>query len=56
MVANYLGYDLLNWDKHGFDAKKSKEDKFLEVKQCSFSSNSWGGTWNDTNEEKALAF
>ena len=56
IIANYLGYDLLNWDKHGFDAKKSKKDEFLEVKQCSISSGSWGGTWNDTNEEKAHAF
>ena len=56
IIANYLGYDLLNWDKHGFDAKKSKKDEFLEVKQCSISSGAWGGTWNDTNEEKALAF
>ena len=56
IIANYLGYDLLNWDKHGFDAKKSKKNEFLEVKQCSISSGSWGGTWNDTNEEKAHAF
>ena len=38
IIANYLGYDLLNWDKHGFDAKKSKVNEFLEVKQCSISS------------------
>lgn len=56
IVANYLGFDLLNFSKHGFDAKKSNEDRFLEIKQCSVSSNRWGGTWNDTNEEKALAF
>ena len=56
IIANYLGFDLLNFDKHGFDAKKSVENHFLEVKQCSVSSESWGGTWNDTNEEKALAF
>ena len=56
IIANYLRYDLLNWDKHGFDAKKSKKNEFLEVKQCSISSGSWGGTWNDTNEEKAMAF
>jgi hypothetical protein len=56
IIANYLNFDLLNFDKHGFDAKKSKLNQFLEVKQCSFSSESWGGTWNDTNEEKALAF
>ncbi len=56
VIANYLGFDLLNFDKHGFDAKKSNGNHFLEVKQCSVSSESWGGTWNDTNEEKALAF
>ena len=56
LIANYLGYDLLNMDKHGFDARKSKKEEFLEIKQCSFSSNSWGGVWNDTNEEKARAF
>jgi hypothetical protein len=56
MIANYLGFDLLNFDKHGFDARKSKKEQFLEVKQCSISSRSWGGTWNDTNEEKAMAF
>ncbi len=56
IIANYLGFDLLNTEKHGFDAKKSDSESFLEVKQCSISSKSWGGTWNDTNEEKAVAF
>jgi len=56
IVANYLGFDLLNFDKHGFDAKSSKKNKFLEVKQCSMFSKRLGGTWNDTNEEKAKAF
>jgi hypothetical protein len=56
IIANYLNFDLLNKDKHGFDAKKSKDNQFLEVKQCSVSSGTWGGIWNDTNEEKALAF
>ena len=56
IVANYLGFDLLNFDKHGFDAKHSKKNKFLEVKQCSIFSKRLGGTWNDTNEEKAKAF
>jgi hypothetical protein len=32
IIANYLGYDLLNIDKHGFDAKKENKNKFLEVK------------------------
>ena len=56
IVANYLGFDLLNFDKHGFDAKHSTKDKLLEVKQCSIFSKRLGGTWNDTNEEKARAF
>jgi hypothetical protein len=56
IVSNYLGFDLLNLKKHGFDAKKSKKKEFLEVKQCSISSHRLGGTWNDTNEEKAKAF
>lgn len=56
IVAMHLGYDLLNFNKHGFDAKSSEHGTFLEVKQCSISSQSLGGTWNDTNEEKAMAF
>ena len=56
IVANYLGYDLLNNAKHGFDAKNSITGKFLEIKQCSVSSKRFGGTWNDTNIEKAKAF
>ncbi|WP_291728681.1 hypothetical protein [Bernardetia sp.] len=56
IVGNYLGYDLLNFNKHGFDPKSSKTGKFLEVKQCSIFSKRLGGTWNDTNEDKALAF
>ncbi|HEY4503749.1 MAG TPA: hypothetical protein VJJ28_01410 [Candidatus Paceibacterota bacterium] len=56
IVASYLGFDLVNWDKHGFDAKNNRTDEFLEVKQCSLSAKRWGGTWNDTNLEKARAF
>ncbi len=56
LVASYLNFDLLNTSKHGFDAKASNEDRFLEIKQCSIVSKTWGGTWNDTNEEKANAF
>jgi hypothetical protein len=29
IIANYLGYDLLNFDKHGFDAKKRNMEKFF---------------------------
>lgn len=50
IVAGYLGFDLLNFEKHGFDAKSSEKDIFLEVKQCSIFSQRLGGTWNDTNE------
>lgn len=56
IVGNYLWYDLLNFNKHGFDGKSTKTGKFLEVKQCSIFSKRLGGTWNDTNEEKAMAF
>jgi hypothetical protein len=56
LVAHYLGYDLLNAEKHGFDAKSKKTKKYLEIKQCSTSSKRWGGTWNDTSEDKAHAF
>ncbi|WP_444548188.1 hypothetical protein [Candidatus Magnetomonas plexicatena] len=42
IVANYMGFDLLNFDKHGFDAKKSHKDEFLEIKQCSISSGRLG--------------
>ncbi|OGI64124.1 hypothetical protein A2914_00245 [Candidatus Nomurabacteria bacterium RIFCSPLOWO2_01_FULL_41_21] len=56
IIANYFGFDLLNFAKHGFDAKKSRKEEFLEVKQCSISSKRYGGTWNDTNIEKAKAF
>ncbi len=42
IIANYLGFDLLNTEKHGFDAKKSNKEHFLEVKQCSISSKTRG--------------
>lgn len=56
IVANYLDFDLINTEKHGFDAKRSRTGEFLEVKQCSLFAKRWGGTWNDTNTEKARAF
>jgi hypothetical protein len=31
IIANYLGFDLLNFDKHGFDAKHSKKNSFLKL-------------------------
>ena len=57
IAGYYLGYDLVNTDKHGFDCKKSeKENIFLEVKSASFSSSDWGATFNDTTIEKAECF
>lgn len=57
MVATYLDFELVNSQKHGFDAKKSQnENIFLEIKEASLSANSWQGTFNDTNLEKAQAF
>lgn len=56
MIAAYLDYDLINTEKHGLDAKHSTRNEYLEVKQASFSSKSWGATFNDTTYEKAEAF
>ncbi|MBQ9600983.1 MAG: hypothetical protein IJR46_03130 [Neisseriaceae bacterium] len=56
MVGAYLDYDLINIQKHGFDAKNSQKNTYLEVKQVSFSTTSWGATFNDTTYEKAKAF
>lgn len=56
MIGAFLDYGLINIEKHGLDAKKTNEEKWLEVKQVSFSSKSWGATFNDTTLEKAEAF
>lgn len=56
IISSYLDFDLINTEKHGFDAKRSRTGEFLEVKQCSLLAKRWGGTWNDTNKEKAKAF
>lgn len=56
MVASYLGFDLVNTKKHGLDAKNSLNNTYLEVKQASFTTSTWGGTFNDTTYEKAEAF
>lgn len=50
-VAQVLGYNNINTDKHGWDAKADTEE-FLEVKQASISSHSIGATFNDTTIEK----
>ena len=38
MVGMYLGYDFVNTDKHGFDAKRKnyEYDEWLEVKKIKF--------------------
>ena len=54
MVGHYLGYELINTDKHGFDCKLSQDkDVFLEVKAASYDAKTWGATFNDTTIEKA---
>ena len=57
MVGHYLGYELINTDKHGFDCKLSSDkDIFLEVKAASYDAKTWGATFNDTTVEKAKYF
>lgn len=59
IVGYYLGFELINTDKHGFDCKnygEGKDAKYLEVKAASFDTSSWGATFNDTTLEKADAF
>lgn len=57
MAGHYLGYRLVNTEKHGFDCKLSANDEiFLEVKSVSFVASTWGATFNDTNREKAQCF
>lgn len=56
MVGQYLGFTLVNTDKHWLDCKYSESvDIFLESKVASFSK-SMGATFNDTTFEKAEAF
>ncbi|WP_338822373.1 hypothetical protein [Mycoplasmopsis felifaucium] len=57
MAGHYLGYELVNTNKHGFDCKLSvNRDIFLEVKSASFSASTWSATFNDTTIEKAQCF
>lgn len=57
IAGYYLGYNLVNTEKHGFDCKLNpNDDIFLEVKSASFAASSWGATFNDTNMEKADCF
>lgn len=57
IVGHYLGFSLVNTEKHGFDCKMSKnKDIFLEDKAASYDASSWGATFNDTTIEKANLF
>lgn len=57
IVGRYLGFELVNIQKHGFDCKlNTNSDIFLESKVASYSSRSWNATFNDTTLEKADAF
>ena len=55
IAADLIGFDRDNSDKNGFDCANSKEE-LLEVKSVNCSSSSWGATFNDTTEKKALSF
>ena len=57
MIGYYLGFSLVNVEKHGFDCKYSEDkDIYLESKVASFSAQTWNATFNDTTYEKAEAF
>lgn len=57
IAGYYLGYELVNIEKHGFDCKlNNKDDVYLEVKSASFSAATWCSTFNDTPLEKAECF
>lgn len=57
ITGYYLGFKLVNVEKHGFDCQYSKAEKiFLEVKSASVSAKAWQATFNDTTYEKANAF
>jgi hypothetical protein len=56
IVGQYLGFDLINTRKHGFDCKREKDEIYLEAKDASLSSTSWQATFNDTTYEKSEAF
>ena len=57
MVGHYLGFELVNTEKHGLDCKYSKDRNiFLESKVASFAATTWNATFNDTTYDKAKAF
>lgn len=55
MIGEILGYHEVNKSKHGFDCR-TESNIYLEVKNASYSANSWQATFNDTTYEKAEAF
>lgn len=54
--CSVIGYDLCNTAKNGFDCANSNNGHLLEVKAVNYSAKSWGATFNDTTEKKALTF
>lgn len=57
LVARYLGFGLVNVNKHGFDCKLSEAKAiFLESKIADINAKSWNATFNDTTMIKAQAF
>ena len=57
MVGSFLGFELVNTEKHGFDCKLSSDKNiYLESKVASFNVKDWTATFNDTTYEKADAF
>ena len=49
IAGYYIGYNLVNTEKHGFDCKLNpNDDIFLEVKSASFAASSWGATLDPT--------
>jgi hypothetical protein len=55
MIGEILGFHEVNKSKHGFDCR-TVNDIYLEVKNASFSTDSWQATFNDTTYEKAELF
>lgn len=55
-VGRYLGFKLVNIEKHGFDCYREEDGAFLESKVASLGSKSWNATFNDTTVAKANEF
>lgn len=56
IASSVIGFDLGNTAKNGFDCANSSNGHLLEVKAINYSAKSWGATFNDTTEKKALTF